>query len=639
MRRQLACIFILLIPEILLAQGAYDKLSSSSKKARELYIQGDYFFVRNDYATAITWFDKATKKDKNFVEAYFRKGTSYFKMFDTLGARTNWEKAAQVANNDIKHSYLYYYLGKLYYDTGEYQKSLDASKAYFSLNPVDPKFTSRVAHIKVLGEFAVASMEENLQYNPKPLKEELNKFPMQYFPALPADMQSIIFTRRTGFEPTDDEDIYISFREGQKWSTPHSLSDNINTHGNEGTCAVSGDGRTLIFTSCLGREGYGSCDLFVSIKEGENWSEPQNMGPMINSGGWDSQPSLSADGRTLYFISDRQGGYGKRDIWKSHKRGGEWTKAQNVGNTINTRADEVSPFIHVSGERLYFASDGHIGMGGFDLYYSDKATDSWTDPINMGYSLNTKNDQVSLVIAPDGQHGYYSLDIASSYGRSRSLLYKIDIPEKHQLKFKSSYVRGVVFDAKTKAPLEASVELKDLRNERSMLQVTSDKVNGEYLMVLTEGATYGLFVTREGYVYKSLTFEFEGINTNVEIDVYLDPIEKGATVVMNNIFFETDSDVLSTTSKAEIDEVADFLRMNPATRIRIEGHTDDTGTAAYNLGLSNRRAEAVKDQLIDLGIAAERVDARGLGMTIPIADNDSALGKATNRRIEFRIID
>ena len=194
-------------------------------------------------------------------------------------------------------------------------------------------------------------------------------------------------------------------------------------------------------------------------------------------------------------------------------------------------------------------------------------------------------------------------------------MYKIDIPEKHQLKFKSSYVKGVVYDAKTKVPIEASVELKDLGQERPLLQVSSDKVNGEYLMVLTEGATYGLFVSKEGYLYKSLTFEYIGTNSNVEIDIYLDPIEKGAITTLNNIFFDVDSDVLDSRSDSEITEVSRFLQTNPEVEILIEGHTDDSGTNEYNLDLSERRAKAVYDRLIAMGSASRRISFKGFGMS------------------------
>jgi outer membrane protein OmpA-like peptidoglycan-associated protein len=546
------------------------------------------------------------------------------------------------SQGDPKHNYLQFYLAKLYYDTGEYEQCIAAVEKFQS-NGGDIKFAQRVDMLQVLASFAIKSIAENLAYNPQRLPSPLNEFPLQYFPVLPADQQEIIFTRRNGWTPNDDEDIYISFLEEEnRWGVPQSISENINTSGNEGTCSISGDGRTLIFTSCMGREGYGSCDLFISRKRGGEWTEPENMGPKVNSAGWDSQPSLSADGRTLYFISDRSGGEGRRDIWTSTKdQRDEWTKARNIGAPINTEDDEVSPFIHLNGQRLYFASRGHIGMGGFDIYYSDLTLPEgrWETPQNMGYPLNTKYDQVALVITPDGKHGYYSLDNRSINGQSQAQMYKLDIPEKHQLSVKSYYVKGRILDVKTGEPLGASIELKDLNQERPALKVFSDEVDGTYLMALTQGTTYGLFTSSEGYLYKSMTFDTQASDEVIVIDVHLDPIENGATVVMNNIFFETDSDVLSTTSKAEIDEVASFLMVNSTTRIRIEGHTDDTGSAEYNLDLSNRRAEAVKSQLIALGVDAERVDARGLGMTMPIANNATALGKASNRRIEFRVID
>ena len=623
------------------AQNVYDQLSTTSKKAAEYYIRGDNYYVRRDYASAITWFDKAVKKDRNFTEAYFRLGSTYYRMFDTLNAKYHWEKAIQVTENDPEHAYLYYYLGRLYYESGDYDKSVDATTVYFSLNPKDTKFNERVKWLKDNAEFSIESIAEDLQFNPRPLLAELNKFPLQYFPVMPVDEQRIIFTGRTGYEPYHDEDIYISSRtvDGQ-WDTPVSISENINSENNEGTCTISADGRMLIFTSCLGRDGYGSCDLFVSYKNGEEWSEPENLGAGVNSGAWESQPSLSADGRTLYFVSDRNGGEGRRDIWVSVLGSdGKWEKAENAGPVVNTFEDEVSPFIHVNGQRLYFASKGHVGLGRFDIFYSDYSGEDWGEPVNMGYPLNTFEDQVALYITPDGSKGIYSLDKGKAL-RKRSLLYEINIPEKIRLKYKSSYVRGKVVDSKTKLPLAAVVELRDLSSQRPLLKVKSDSVSGDYVMVLTEGADYGLFVSKEGYLFRSPQFNFSNTNTgsSVVVDVELDPIELGASTVLNNIFFEVNSAELNSKSNIEILEVVRFLENNPNVSIVIEGHTDNTGTDEYNLDLSNRRATAVMNVLISKGFDNHRISARGFGFQVSLADNSTEAGRSRNRRIEFRII-
>ena len=275
------------------------------------------------------------------------------------------------------------------------------------------------------------------------------------------------------------------------WSTPESISENINSKFNEGTCAISANGRTIIFTSCSGRKSMGSCDLYISYKLGEDWTDPENMGTNINSRNWESQPSLSSDGNILYFVSDRGGGFGKRDIWKSHWIDGKWTKAENLGSTINTAEEEVSPFIHVNNQTLYFSSKGFTGMGGYDIFSSEIKQHKWSVPKNLGYPINTADDQVSLFITADGNKGYYSYE-QKGPNTYKSLLYDFEVPEAIRVKNKSNYIAGRVLNLDTKEPLSAQVELFDINADSLRSTVTSDSLTGDYLQVLTDGSEYAL---------------------------------------------------------------------------------------------------------------------------------------------------
>ena len=620
----------------------YNNLSTKSKKASELYEKADYFYVRKDYRSVVDYLQKAIKKDNEFIEAYFRLGNSQYKLGDTLLALSNWEKAISIAGETPGHSYLYYYIGELYFETGAYQKSKAAFATYLTLNKADSRRKRNVEIRYKSAAFAVSAMEAPLEFNPQPVGGALNRFALQYFPVMPVDQQSMIFTRRLGIDPSQDEDLYISYKNADgDWQAPVSLSDHINTVFKEGTCSISADGRMLIFTSCYGRQGYGGCDLFVSFKSGSEWSPPENLGPGINTGAWDSQASLSADGRTLYFVSDREGGFGKRDIWVSRKgANGNWTKAENAGNAVNTPEDEVSPFIHPNGQRLYFASKGHIGMGGFDIYFSDRIS-QWSTPVNMGYPLNTGKDEVSLFITADGSKGYYSKELVDNNNQKRSLIYEIDIPETLRIINKSTFVEGSVYDAATKSPLEATVELINLLNDEKLLVVSSDSLTGNYLMVLTEGVEYGLYVTRQGYLYKSLRFNYDKKETGepIIIDIYLEPVSTGAKTILNNIFFAVDAYELDPRSRTELREIIQFLEDNPEISIRIEGHTDNTGSESYNMELSGKRAKAVYDYLLAKGIDKERLSYKGFGMLKPLAENTTEENRALNRRIEFRIVE
>jgi outer membrane protein OmpA-like peptidoglycan-associated protein len=536
-------------------------------------------------------------------------------------------------------------MGMVQFDLGEYDKSKASLDQYMSDSSPNEKNRLRAENLLENANFATESIEMNLDFNPRPLDDKVNTFPLQYFPVMPVDQGSILFTRRIGHENTDDEDIFIIEKDEEgNWKKPESISENINTVYNEGTCSISADGRMLIFTSCYGRETMGSCDLYVSYKSGEEWSVPKNLGGMINSGAWESQPSLGADGRTLYFISDRRtGGIGSRDIWVSYMNDDNtWTKAKNLGEPINTELDEVSPFIHPNGSTLYFSSRGHTGMGGFDIFFTELEESKWSKPVNIGYPMNTRDDQVSLFITADGARGFYSQEsFDQSIMLRRSLIYEFDVPESMQVTNKSSYVRGKVYDKSTGLPLKASVELMNLKLDARVSMVNSDSVSGDYLMVLTEGAGYGLFVNKIGYLYKSLSFDLEEdeIGNPVEIDIYLEPIAVGASTILNNIFFEIDKYELGPKSKPELEKTINMMKENKGVRISIEGHTDDSGTSEYNQQLSEKRALAVRNYLTERGIEKARLEYKGWGMAKPLAPNDSEENKALNRRIEFVIID
>jgi len=638
-------LFLVIAPVILMAQRGYENLSTKSKKAIEYYANGDQYYVRRDYYSAIEWFEKAIKKDDDFVEAWFRIGSSHYNLGDLPKSELYWSKAYEVSEGGASYAYVKYFMGMVQFDLGEYDKSKASLDQYMSDSSPNEKNRLRAKDLLENANFATESIEMNLDFNPRPLDDKVNTFPLQYFPVMPVDQGSILFTRRIGHENTDDEDIFIIEKDEEgNWKKPESVSENINTVYNEGTCSISADGRMLIFTSCYGRETMGSCDLYVSYKSGDEWSVPENLGGMINSGAWESQPSLGADGRTLYFISDRRtGGIGSRDIWVSYMNDDNtWTKAKNLGEPINTELDEVSPFIHPNGSTLYFSSRGHTGMGGFDIFFTELEESKWGKPVNIGYPMNTRDDQVSLFITADGARGFYSQEsFDASIMLRRSLIYEFDVPESMQVTNKSSYVRGKVYDKSTGLPLKASVELMNLKLDARVSMVNSDSVSGDYLMVLTEGAGYGLFVNKIGYLYKSLSFDLEEdeIGNPVEIDIYLEPIAVGASTVLNNIFFEIDKYELGPKSKPELEKTINMMKENKGVRISIEGHTDDSGTSEYNQQLSEKRALAVRNYLTERGIEKSRLEYQGWGMAKPLAPNDSEENKALNRRIEFVIID
>jgi OmpA-OmpF porin, OOP family len=639
-KRTLKC-FVLAFLTLAIAGPATAQLSTKSKKAIELYTEADNYRVRGQFNQAIALLEEAIEKDEQFVEAYYRLAIIYMSKKELPRAAALFEKGLAYTTDVKKQKVFWFDLAEAYFNLGQYEKASKLIDDFLQVETANKQKIERARQLQLNIEFAKKDRSVAAAYKQKVLSDTVNRYFMQYFPVLTADQKDLIFTRREGFTDQFDEDLVISRknRSGQ-WSQPESISKNINSMYNEGTCTVSADGRRLIFTSCTGREGFGSCDLYQSERIGNEWTEPQNLGANVNSAEWESQPSLSADGRTLYFVSDRRGGLGRRDIWVSTlDQAGKWTRSKNVGKPVNTVYDEISPFIHVNNKTLFFASNGLVGYGGYDLYFCEKDS-AWSDPINIGAPINNHEDQFSLFITADGKKGYYSLE-ETGKPDTRSRIVEVEIPEDNRVKFASNYVQGTVRDRETNTPLNASIEMIDITSNETVSLVKSDSISGEYLIVLTQGAEYALYVTRPGYLFKSLNFNYSEIKQfePITLDIYLDKVKKGSVAVLQNIFFDFNQYTLKDKSRTELEKVTRFLKENPTIRVEIGGHTDNVGTVSYNQQLSEKRAQAVNEYLKQNGIDAKRLIAKGYGQERPVADNKTDEGKQLNRRIEFKLID
>lgn len=620
---------------------AQTPLSTKSKKAIELYTLADNFRVRGQFDQALSLLDQAIDKDKNFVEAYYRRGLTYFSMKQYAKAMADYEKGLSLTSDLRKQKVFWYDLGELYLLSGQYEKAMKVLSAFVNNESQNKPKIDRATVLFKSAEFALKNQSEKL-FKRGPLSDTVNRFVMQYFPVLTADQKQLIFTRRAGDGPNDDEDLMVSRRDEQgRWIAPESISKNINTPLNEGTCTISADGRRLIFTSCSGRDGIGSCDLYESIKVGEVWTSPKNLGRNVNTNEWESQPSLAADGRTLYFVSDRRSGMGRRDIWISTlDETGIWTKAINAGPVINSPFDEISPFIHANDRTLYFASNGLPGFGGYDIFFTERDSAQWKTPKNIGNMINDHEDQFSFFITADGKVGYYSHEETLPSGLSRSKIYQVEIPPENQVRFRSNYVKGIIRDKVSQAPLAARIELINIERNTMVSLVESDSVSGEYLMVLTQGAEYALYINKRGYLFKSYNFNYSEVNDfkPIVINIDLEKAAAGSMAILNNIFFDVDKFDLKPKSIPELQKIIRFMRENPQIRVEISGHTDNSGQPAYNNQLSEKRALAVFHYLTQHEIEKNRLTPIGYGAAKPLATNDSEEGRQQNRRIEFRII-
>lgn len=619
---------------------AQTKYSSHSKKAIKNYEEAQLLLRQRKFPEAIHKLNVAVVKDPDFIEAHLRLAFSYELLRNLEGQQYHLEQVVRIAPKSMKYKNVYYSLGKVYFNQGQYKKSMDMLLRLEQLGIDNPRMQAEVTKLNENISFALKSIQNPLDIHPVPLPAIVNAFPLQYFPVLTADENTIVFTTREGLTFADDENIVVSEKDvSGNWSPPVSISPNINSTFNEGTCTISADGRTLIFTSCEGRKSYGGCDLYISRKTGKEWSVPKNLGPEVNSRSWDSQPALSADGRMLFFVSTRGGGIGRKDLWKTELgMDGRWRKAINLGASVNTKEDEVSPFLHVNGTTLYFASQGYPGMGGFDLYQTEWKDSTWTTPKNLGYPINTFEDQVSLFVSTNGEKGYYSYEKKDASGRERSLLYKFAFPAESQISNKAIYLTGNIYDQATHQPLGASIKIYRLGEDQPTAVFIADTETGKYYCVLNENQQISLYVEHKGYLFKSESFKISPDSANaMHKDIFMEPIQKGSTVRLNNIFFDLNSAKLNAQSRTELVKMVELLSENPTISITISGHTDDQGTTDYNMKLSEQRAKAVYDFLINLGIAPARLTYKGYGESRPLQEGNDEKSRRINRRIEFSV--
>lgn len=607
---------------------------SPNPKAKEFYEKALKNITERKTVDAIENLQKTIEKDSTFADPYFKLGQINEAARSQENAIKFYKKAIELRPNDPLLTQGYTYIGTRLVKAGEYAKAKEylnfSVKNVPQNSPVLKQLTRQLEQCK----FGEAEKSVAMSFKSGEMGSTINFKNKQYFPVLTADNETLIFTARSD---DGDENLYTSQLINGNWSAPKSISDKINTTANEGTCSISADGRTLVFTSCDGKTSLGSCDLYISKKVGEEWTTPENLGSSVNTPFWEAQPSLSNDGRILYFSSDRQGGYGRKDLWVSElNENNTWTKAINLGDVINTASDEISPFIHANGHTLFFASDGHLGMGGLDLFMTESKIGVYSKPENLGFPVNTHEDQVALFISADGSKGYYSSDVKPDIK-----LFQFDIPKKLSDKFKrASFVKGIVQDAGNSQNLSAEIELIDLKTNKVVEKTISDAVTGQYTAVLPNGSLYGLFINKKDYFFKSLTFNFSE-KTEADgktINILLDPIKKDVKTVLNNIFFDSGKAELRPESFTELDKLQLLLTQNPSLQVEISGHTDDVGKDTENQILSEKRALSVADYLITKGINTKNIKVKGYGKTKPIVPNTSEENRQINRRIEMSIL-
>ena len=660
---------------------AQQRYSTDNKKAIALFEEGRKAPTANqdprsptpNYKAGIALMDKAIAKDPNFWEAYLVAGefAEYSNQVDL--AIKYYEDALRINPRHSVTGSTQFYLANLKYAKGDYKGALDLLNAFVQNRQANPELVNAARGLQASCEFAVASMKNPADFKPINIGPGINTKDPEYFPTITVDGRTILFTRRivdkriplNPNEPESyrqrQEDFYISHLSDQNiWMKAEPMPANINTIRNEGAPTIASDGRTLIFVGCPdmtgadygeGRNGRGSCDLFITKRLGSRWTDPKNLPGAVNTKHWETQPSLSSDGKTMYFIRGIRGQAANRndDIYMSTlKDDGTWGEAVKLPPHINSPQNEESVLIHPDGKTLYFASRGHVGLGGSDLFVSRMDENgNWGIPENLGYPINTKYDENSLMVSADGEIAFFASDREGGYGDLD--IYYFVMPE-HLRPTKTLYFEGLVYDAVTKAPIPGKFQLIDLKTGKEIIRSEADLVTGEFMVSLPLNADYALNVSYKGYNDFSQNFNMtvaEGLES-FRMDVPLIPLSSTEPVLLANIFFDLNKTNLRPESFVELDKLRDFLNQNPTFKIEIGGHTDTRGDEKDNQVLSEGRAKSVVDYLIKQGIAASRLTSKGYGESKPkVSDADIAAMKTNseqekahqkNRRTEYKII-
>lgn len=483
---------------------------------------------------------------------------------------------------------------------------------------------------------------QNVQRLPVPVNmTQLNTEDDDYWPAISADNEYFATTVSQRGESTyqsSQEDLSIFRKDSAgNWYRDTLLTNPLNTPYNEGSPAFSADGRYLFFVASDRPGGTGSCDIYYVIRHGNRWSPPMHPDAPLNTRFWESNPSLSADGRTLYFASNRTGGKGGMDIWKCSvaiQPDGllRFFNAENLGDRINTPKNESSPFIHPDNETLYFSSDGRGGYGKNDIFVARKnSSGQWQKPMNLGSLVNTAGDDAGFVVETGGHFAYFSTNGLENNGKGREI-YRVELPEEFRPR-QVVCVKGTVSDADNHAPLRALVEVTDLTTGQKCQSLYSDDVTGKFSVCYPVGKKFGLSISAKPYLFGSVDLNDSAKN----VTVALPKIEKGRKMALRNIYFAFDSYSLQPESMPELKRLGRFLLEYPSVKIEIAGHTDNVGIEAYNMELSEKRAKSVIDFLVNGGIAPERLSYKGYGDSQPVASNETEQGRAQNRRTEVEI--
>ncbi len=682
-------IFIFLFAGGIYAQKPYrPKLSKEIFKVSDVGFKdawknlrkGNHYFrqdLHGSYELALEYLKKAYKYNPDYAPLNYELGVSYVKTFRKDSAVHYLEAAFDLDPNVSPD--IHFWLGRAYHLSSRFNDAIDEFQLYKSL--IDSAKNAK--KIQLVNTY-IQQCKNGLELKKKPVHviitnmgSGVNSPYDEYAPVFTPYDSIVYFTSRRPSKfnkhrnrlVNNDyyEDIYYTSYKLGKWHPAALFVKKVNTYGNDAVLAIDPSGNQMII-----RRGYGKGTFYITERKDLNkWKKPKRVIKRINRRNWfQTTLTFSHDSNTVYFVCDKPGGYGGKDIWYTTRNPiTGWSKPRNLGNVINTPYDEEGVFITQNDSVLYFASKGHNSMGGYDIFRSYKLPDGrWTKPENLGFGINTPGDDLFIFVNGDGRTGYFtSNDQDSAYGGYDIFEFFIYTPKKiftqdapdELLAFKAqpvneitmespvpikmmrlTVVKGKVTEYGTGKPLDATIEIVDNGTQKVVQRIKTNATTGDYMVMLPSGKNYGMSVNAKGHMFYSENFDIPATQGYQEIhkDIQLMPVNPGSKVVLRNVFFDFNSAKLKPESYPELNRLADVLKRYPGIVVEISGHTDNIGSFKYNMKLSQKRAEAVVQYLISQGVPPQSLIAKGYGPTKPIASNATEEGRALNRRVEAKIL-
>ncbi len=648
--KKICCIFLLGLISFALPAQSFKKLLR----------KGGRHLKRSEINRALDYFLEAEKMEPGNVELNLQIGKAYLLSDSKHYALSYLTKVHKLAP-DLDDEILYY-LGLACQYNYLFEDGIDYFTAFGNLR----RQNKLLAREKVKQcQQADSLIKSPVAVEIENLGSQVNSPAHDYAPIITPDESVLVFTSRregsTGGQKTKDneyyEDIYISYRKGEGWTQPKQISRNINFKYHDAAAALSADGRELYLYI---EEGGG--DLYRSVYDGKEWSLPEPLGPPVNTAYWETSVSIASDGKRLYFSSDRPGGFGGLDVYVSDRQpDGRWGRPQNLGAKVNSPGNEDSPFIHADNKTLNFSSDGHPGLGGYDIFKSEWENEGWGQAVNMGYPINTPDDNFHFIMAADKAHAYFTSVQENGVGKAD--LYRVTFLDEKVKKILEqarkkreeeallvaemqdslqavAVYTGTLIDVETNAPLAGIITVSNHLSGAVVAEAIAG-ADGSFEFLIPEEGDYGLSAEAKGYLMlsRNLRVRKQEKQQLVEATLRMHPLKIGSTAIMANIFFDFGKASLRTESIAELEKIKNFLENAPSLKLQINGHTDNVGNATYNKILSKKRAQSVKTFLVQNGIEDDRLLVMGHGQERPLVSNDDEEeGRALNRRTEIEVI-